>query len=240
MPSSGNHAMDDCIRVAIIHRHQVFRESLAYALSQDSTISLSCQFAELQQVPRNWEGPCPDIALIEMVDASRPFLERVGNLKSVCPGCRIIMLDVPECDDTVLACVEVTGATGYVNKNGSLDDVFHTIRSVMSGETPCPPRVVNLVFSRVSELSRQITMGQSHSSSGLTRREQDIVRAIEQGLSNKEIAAQLGIEVSTVKNHVHNILDKLQLNDRQSAVRYLKEHGLNASMHASTVHLLNK
>lgn len=62
----------------------------------------------------------------------------------------------------------------------------------------------------------------------LTRREQDIMAAIERGLSNKEIAGELKIEVSTVKNHVHNILDKLHLQNRRSAARYAKEHGFVA------------
>jgi DNA-binding NarL/FixJ family response regulator len=138
------------------------------------------------------------------------------------------MLDVPECDETVLACIEVAGVMGYMTKNRSLDDLFLTIRSVISGEAMCPPRVANLLFSRVSELSRQVASVSSQSVNGLTRREQAIVSAIEKGLSNKEIAVQLGIEVSTVKNHVHNILDKLKQHDRQSAVRYVKQHGLGA------------
>jgi two-component system nitrate/nitrite response regulator NarL len=220
--------MDACIRIAIIHHHRLLRESLAHALSQDPAISLCCQISNVDEIPRNWEGPCPDIILIEMLEASRPFLMRISTLRSACPGCRIIMLDVPECDETVLACIEVAGVMGYMTKNRSLDDLFLTIRSVISGEAMCPPRVANLLFSRVSELSRQVASISSQSANGLTRREQAIVSAIEKGLSNKEIAVQLGIEVSTVKNHVHNILDKLHLHDRQSAVRYVRQHGLGA------------
>ena len=223
--------MDASIRIAIIHHHRLLRESLAYALSQDPAISLCCQISNVDEIPRNWEGPCPDIVLIEMLEASRPFLMRISTLKSECPGCRIIMLDVPECAETVLACIEVGGAMGYATKNGSLDDIFQTIRSVMSGEAMCPPRVANLLFSRVSELSRQVASVSSQPANGLTRREQAIVSAIEKGFSNKEIAVQLGIEVSTVKNHVHNILDKLHLHDRQSVVRYVKQHGLGAPAH---------
>ncbi len=209
-------SMEAPIRIAIIHRNRLFRESLASALSQDSAISLCCQISELEQIPRTWDGPCPDIGLVEMVEASKPFLMRINILKSECPGCRVIMLDVPECDKTVLACIEVAGVMGYMTEYGTLENLFQTIRSVMSGEALCPPRVANLLFSRVSELSRQMTLAQSQSTNGLTRREQAIVRAIEQGLSNKEIVVHLGIGVSTVKNHAHNILDKLHLHDRQS------------------------
>jgi len=223
--------MDACIRIAIIHHHRLLRESLAHALSQDPAISLCCQISNVDEIPRNLEGPCPDIVLVEMIDGSRDFLERIGSLKSECPGCKIIMLDVPECDEMVLACIEIAGVMGYLTKNRSLDDLSQTIRSVMSGEAMCPPRVANLLFSRVSELSRQVASVSSQSANGLTCREQAIVSAIEKGLSNKEIAVQLGIEVSTVKNHVHNILDKLHLHDRQSVVRYVKQHRLGAPAH---------
>jgi DNA-binding NarL/FixJ family response regulator len=220
--------MNAHIKVAVVHRSRLFRESLAYALSQSHDLSLCCHVAGLEDFWKEWDGPPPDVILVELTDASRAALLQINRLRSACPGCRLIMLDVPECDQTVLACVEVGGATGYVTENGSLEEVFGAVRSAMSGETHCPPRVANLVFSRVAELSQQIATAKVHESNGLTRREQAIVRAIEQGLSNKEIAIELGIEVSTVKNHVHNILDKLKQHDRQSAVRYVKQHGLGA------------
>lgn len=223
--------MDTHIKLALIHRNRLLRESLARAMSQDPAISLCCQIGELEQIPRVWGGLCPDIGLVELADTSRSFLMGIRTIKSECPGCRIIMLDVPECDKTVLDCIEVAGAVGYMTKSGTLEDLFQMIRSVMSGEALCSPRVAHIVFARVSELSRQIDTIHPELSKSLTRREQAIVSAIEKGLSNKEIAVQLCIEVSTVKNHVHNILDKLHLHDRQSVVRYVKEHGIGASAH---------
>jgi two-component system, NarL family, nitrate/nitrite response regulator NarL len=77
-------------------------------------------------------------------------------------------------------------------------------------------------------LASQISNARTSETSCLTRREQDIMEVIERGLSNKEIASQLKIEISTVKNHIHNILDKLHLQDRRSAARYAKEHGFVA------------
>lgn len=223
--------MNASARIAVIHHSRLFRESLAYALSRNESLILCWHGSGLEDVPREWGSPVPNIILVEMTDASRVALMKVNNLKSEWPGSKIIMLEVPERDETVLACIEVGGATGYVTDNGSLDDVFRAIRSVMLGETLCPPRVAHLVFSRVSELSQQIGSTCLQSSKSLTRRERAIISAIERGLSNKEIAAQLGIEVSTVKNHVHNILDKLKQHDRQSAVRYVRQHGFGAPTH---------
>ena len=86
-----------------------------------------------------------------------------------------------------------------------------------------------MAFGRVSSLARQIGDYRSGNGTCLTRREAEIVRLIDDGLSNKEIAVRLHIEVSTVKNHVHNILDKLQLHNRYSAVKLAKAQGLTAS-----------
>jgi DNA-binding NarL/FixJ family response regulator len=96
----------------------------------------------------------------------------------------------------------------------------------MRDEALCSPRIASQAFSRIARLAHQVNESWSGQSPHLTCREMEIVKSIEEGLSNKEIAVRLHIEVSTVKNHVHNILDKLKLQDRRSAVRFVKGHGL--------------
>ncbi|HEU5091676.1 MAG TPA: response regulator transcription factor, partial [Nitrospira sp.] len=114
------------------------------------------------------------------------------------------------------------GAAGYLLIDSSLDDLIGNIKAVMNGETLCSPRVASLAFDRVSALTRQIESRQVVDKARLTKRETEIVRLIDEGLTNKEIAVHLHIEVSTVKNHVHNILDKLHLHNRYSAVKHIK------------------
>lgn len=101
-----------------------------------------------------------------------------------------------------------------------------SINAVMRGEVLCSPRIARLAFDRVSTLARRVDHGYTINEGRLTRREAEIVRLIDDGLSNKEIAARLHIELSTVKNHVHNILDKLHLRNRYSVVKYAKAQGL--------------
>jgi DNA-binding NarL/FixJ family response regulator len=219
------------VRVVIVHSNRLFRETLAMTLSQQEGITVSGEVFGLDQIHADGADLQCDTCLVE---ASAPILrclEQVRGLQVIVPGCKIIMLGVPDTDEAILACIEVGGASGYVLDHGSFDDVVRNIRAVAAGETVCSPHVANLAFARMSALARQANVTGTNHPQCLTRRERDIIESIEQGLCNKEIAARLGIEVSTVKNHVHNILDKLKLQDRRSAVRYVKEHGLTANLH---------
>ena len=219
------------IGVGIVHSHRMFRETLAMTLSQQEGIDVRCEVSGLDRVHADGAELQCDIILIE---ASTPLCrcyEKVRGLQTIVHGCKSIILGVPDTDEAILACIEVGGASGYVLDNGSFDDVVRNIRAVAVGETVCSPHVANLAFARMSALARRANGTEANQPQYLTRREQDIIESIEKGLCNKEIAARLGIEVSTVKNHIHNILDKLKLQDRRSAVRYVKEHGLTANLH---------
>ncbi len=219
------------IRIVIFHSCRLFRETLGMTLSQQEGIAVSSQVSGLDQIHADRSEFQGDIFLVE---ASAPLpicLDQARCLQTIMPGCKTIILGVPNTDEAILACIEVGGASGYVLDNGSFDDVVRNIRAVAAGEAICSPHVANLAFARMSALARQASATGDNQQQYLTRREQDIIESIEKGLCNKEIAFRLGIEVSTVKNHVHNILDKLKLQDRRSAVRYVKEHGLIQNLH---------
>jgi DNA-binding NarL/FixJ family response regulator len=94
------------------------------------------------------------------------------------------------------------------------------------GEAFCSPRIAGLLFSRLAERARERERRQQPGMMHLTRREIEVVALIEKGLSNKEIAVHMRIELQTVKNHVHNILEKLQLGSRREAARYARDQGL--------------
>jgi two-component system nitrate/nitrite response regulator NarL len=221
------------IRIVIVHSRRLFRETLAMALSQQEGIAVSREVSSLDQIHADGaEFQCEcDLFLVEASAPVLRCLEQVRCLQTIVSGCKTIILGVPDTDEAVMFCIEVGGASGYVLDNGSFDDVVRNIRAVAAGETVCSPHVANLAFARMSALARQANATGANQRQYLTRREQDIIESIEKGLCNKEIAVRLGIEVSTVKNHVHNILDKLKLQDRRSAARYVKEHGLTENLH---------
>jgi len=114
----------------------------------------------------------------------------------------------------VIACAEA-GVSGYVTREASLDELTGVVESVARGESPCSPRISALLLRRVAETAGRRT--ETDAARRLTRREAEIVGLIDEGLSNKQIAGRLSIELATVKNHVHSILEKLQVERRAEA-----------------------
>ena len=218
------------IRIVIFHSNRLLRESLLLALAQQGGIVVSPEVSRLDQIHASGAEFQSDLFLVEASAPLQICLEQVRCLQTIVPACKTIMLGVQDTDEAILACIEVGGASGYVLDDGSFDDVVRNIRAVVAGETVCSPHVARVAFARISTLACQANTTLTSTPRRLTRREEEIVGSIEKGLSNKEIASQLHIEVSTVKNHVHNIIGKLKMQDRQSVVQYIKEHGLTGNL----------
>jgi two-component system nitrate/nitrite response regulator NarL len=158
----------------------------------------------------------PDIVLLEAAAASRP--EVVQSILEVAPQAKVVAFAIADEEQDAIHCAEA-GAAGYVSREASIEDLVATIVRVAHGEFPCSARVAALLAHRISFLAAE--RAPNATASALTRRERQILRLIDDGLSNKEIAQRLTIEVSTVKNHVHHILDKTQASRRsQAAARF--------------------
>ena len=164
----------------------------------------------------------PTVALIDIGLPDGDGIDVTRALHKDVPEVKVIILGMPDLADEIMSCIEA-GAVGYVLKEASFDYLVDTIRSAHRGESFCSPRIAASLFSRVAELSSGQEVGTSVQ---LTPREIEVVNRIAEGLSNKQIAEKLFIEVQTVKNHVHNILDKLQLHNRLEAVRYARQKNL--------------
>ena len=158
-------------------------------------------------------GDAPDVALVD--GAMRASLAAVRSVRERWPECRVIVLSVSEVDGDVLRFAEA-GVAGYLASDSCKGDLIAAIESVERGEAACPPRVAAALLRRVARLAG----GPPAADSCLTAREAEILRLIDEGLSNKDIATRLYIGVPTVKTHVHNILRKLGANRRgQAAAR---------------------
>src|SRR5262245_30890116 len=138
-------------------------------------------------------------------------------------GPEIVVIGVTEDEAEVIAWAEA-GVSGYVNRDSPLAHLVAAIIGAGRGELLCSPRVAGALLRRVSTLSRrQASRGRAEQ---LTVRELEIVKLLEEGLSNKEIAQRLWIELPTVKNHVHNILEKLEVRRRTEAVARARREGV--------------
>jgi two-component system NarL family response regulator len=167
----------------------------------------------------------PEVALIDLGMPGKDGIEVTQTLRKDAPEVKVIILGMPDLTDEIMACIEA-GAAGYVLKEATFDSLVDTIRSVHRGEPFCSPRMAASLFSRIAELAGERVLKIPLSSVKLTPREVEIINEIADGLSNKEIAKALSIEPQTVKNHIHNILDKLQLHNRLEAVEYARDRKL--------------
>lgn len=200
------------IRVAIVADTRLYREGLAHVLGRHPRLSVIATAARQDEALASLPQLEADVILVDMSmpdshSVVRVILERV-------PLGRVIALGVIEDGESVLGCAEA-GVAGYVPREASIEDLVMVIESVARGEAICSPRVAASLLRRVAALAGG--HGGELARAHLTGREGEIVRLIDRGLSNKEIARDLGIEVATVKNHVHNILEKLQVHRRGEA-----------------------
>ncbi len=219
---------DQIIRIAILHSNQLLRESLHGCLEHVPSFAIMQTASRLEELEAVLGSDRSDLLVVEfgLLRQRERYRERICALS---PEVKTLVIDVPDNEDEILYCIETGGASGYLLCNALVGELVRNIKTIMRGETLCSPRIAHLSFHRLSRFARRSEEARRVNGTHLTRREAEIVRLIEAGLSNKEIATRLTIELSTVKNHVHNILDKLQLHNRHSAVNYMKGQGFAAN-----------
>lgn len=200
-------------RVFILSDFGILCEGLVLALAQQpSVMVVGASAAPIS--PGEIAGLCPDVLILDTATACG--LDISVALRQLLPDIRIVAIAVGEVEDEVIACAKA-GVVGFVSREGSTQDVATAIHCAVRGEFVCPPRLAALSFSRIGALSATRSEASSKSS-GLTRREHQIVSLVGEGLSNKEIARVLQIRTATVKNHIHNILAKMQMRRRAEVV----------------------
>jgi DNA-binding NarL/FixJ family response regulator len=200
------------IRIAVVAEVRLYREGLADMLRGEPGIDVVATASGADDAVRALRDLEPAVVLIDMAIPDNVWLIRA--LVAAAPGTRVVALAVPEIEREVLACAEA-GVAGYVTRDGSIEDVVAAVESAARGELLCSPRMAATLFQRVATLA--LEQSPADIESRLTTRELEILNLIDQGLSNKEIARRLTIELSTVKNHVHHILDKLNVSRRSEA-----------------------
>ena len=214
--------MDESIRVFIIDDNSLLREGLVHMLAEQDGIAAVGSAESGDEALKQILDLRPDVALVDIGIPGNDGIEVTQALRRDLPDVKVIILGMPDVTNEIMACIEM-GAAGYILKEASFDYLVETIRSAHRGESFCSPQIAASLFSRVAELAGDRI---PESAVKLTPREIQIVNTIAEGLSNKEIAQKLSIEVQTVKNHIHNVLDKLQLHTRLEAVQYARERNM--------------
>jgi two-component system, NarL family, nitrate/nitrite response regulator NarL len=213
LPTSASQSQG-MIRVFIVAEIRLFREGLAHVLrNRIDVVGMAATWAEA--APSVLEQS-PQIVLLELTTPQS--FDAVGQILELDPGHKIVALGVPNSEEELFACAEV-GISGYVTRDDSLDTMLEAIERVAQGELLCSPRMAAALFARINALT---TVARPADAFRLTAREREIAVLINNGYSNKAIAQQLRIALPTVKNHVHHILEKLQVHRRGEAAARLR------------------
>lgn len=202
-------------RVLVVSDVLLYREGLSASLRRDGRLEVaaaaSCSeaFAAALRL-----APC---ALL--VDASTVAgLALARRFHAACPTIRLIGFGISEEGGDVIACAEA-GLVAFVDRDGTVESLVAAVLGALRGELACSPRVAAMMCDRLASLA----VTRSDTAAPLTRREREVAALIAEGLSNKEIAIDLRIGPATVKNHVHNILEKLNVRRRAAIVSRLRE-----------------
>lgn len=200
------------ISVFILSDNRLLRESLGRILSKrgDLKIVSSQGFSEStrEEVTRS----AADVILLDSPDFVCSGVSGARTQKES-RGLRMLLVAMEEDEQVFLRAIRA-GAMGFIPKDASSLDVVAAVRSVARGEAVCPPRFCKFLFDCISSPLKTPLEGDANVNFLLTRREQQLVPMIGQGLTNKEIAQQLNLSEQTIKNHVHRILQKIGVDSR--------------------------
>jgi two-component system nitrate/nitrite response regulator NarL len=209
------------IRIFVVADIRLYREGLAHMLAREQRFCIAGSAGAREEVVSRLRTTRAEIVLLDM--AMTGSVGVVRALIEAAPDVKVVALAVTETEDEILSCAEA-GIVGYVPRDGSVHDLIATIESVVRGEARCSPQITAALLRRVASLAAERRV--EGPAAALTPRQLEIVRLIGQGLSNKEIARRLCIELSTVKNHVHSALEKLGTHRRAEAARLVRRGGL--------------
>ena len=210
------------INLLLVNETRLMGNVIAAALEDEPDIHvIACvtNMDDAMQIVREKEV---DVALVSTRLPDQGALKLTSAITELTPSTKVLALGLTEEKQRVLRYLEA-GATGYILKDDSLEDLIETVRAAQDGKVFVSPQIAAALIERLSNLAHMFSGIENSVSdtAGLTSRELEVLKLIGDGLTNQRIAEQLVIEVGTVKNHVHNILDKLNVSSRGEAAAYL-------------------
>jgi DNA-binding NarL/FixJ family response regulator len=199
--------------VLVVAEVRLYREGLAGSLAACPRLAVVGTCANRADACERAPQLHPDVVVLDM--ATRESFELIRDLRSGVLPCKVLAFAVDEIGADIIECAEA-GAAGYVTADASVEDLVMAIERIARSELVCSPRIAAQLFGRISERGERWSV----EAKTLTSRERQVLDYLRQGKSNKEIARTLNIAEPTVKNHVHNLLEKLDVTTRAQAAAY--------------------
>jgi DNA-binding NarL/FixJ family response regulator len=208
------------IRVLLVDDQELFRRGVKMVLEAEGTLEVE-EADDGAKALASVEANPPDVVLLDVRLPGRSGVEICAAIKAASPSTAIIMLTASDEEQDLYQSIK-SGASGYLLKDGSTyDQVAEAVRLGASGQSLITPRMATKLLDEFVTMTK--TPGIS---SQLTQRELQVLRHVAKGQSNREIAEELFISENTVKNHIRNLLEKLQMKSRMEAAMYAVRENL--------------
>jgi two-component system NarL family response regulator len=207
------------IRTLIVDDHALFRRGLEMVLESEPGIELVGEAGDGEEAVRVAGESLPDVVLMDIRMPRSSGIEACRALKDVAPSAKIVMLTISDEEEDLFEAIRA-GASGYLLKDIPLDEVASAVRAVYGGQSLINPSMASKLLTEFAALARrdEDERPQQVPAPRLTEREIEVLRLVARGMNNRDIAKELFISENTVKNHVRNILEKLQIHSRMEAV----------------------
>jgi len=206
--AKGGAGGDESIRVVISDDHDLFRRGLRMVLEAEEDIAVVAEAGDGQEALARVEELAPDVVLMDVRMPRMGGIEATRLIRQLFPITRIIVLTVSDEEDDLLGAVKA-GANGYLLKEVSIEEVADAVRKVYAGESLLSAPLASKLLAEFSGPTRSVDDPMT-SAVRLTEREVQVLKLVALGHANTQIAAELAVSESTVRDHVANILTKLQ------------------------------
>ena len=207
------------IRTIIVDDHALFRRGLEMVLEEEPDIELVGQASDGAEAVEKAAESLPDVVLMDIRMPRSSGIEACRAVKEAAPSAKIIILTISDEEEDLFEAIRA-GASGYLLKDIPLDEVAEAVRSVHGGQSLINPSMAGKLLTEFATLARRDgeARAQEVPAPKLTEREMEVLKLVARGMNNRDIAKELFISENTVKNHVRNILEKLQIHSRMEAV----------------------
>ncbi len=223
---------DDPIRILLVDDQPLFRKAIATLIDEQPDFTVVGEAENGLDGVEQARALQPDLVVLDVDMPVMNGVEAVRLIREQVPATKVVMLTVSEDEDDLFDAIRY-GAHGYLLKDLRPEQLYDMLRSVMRNETPLSPAIAGRVLTALRGWGQSGGTGPIRSAPSatpegpaLTRREIEILQLVADGLSNKEIGVRLSITEGTVKNHVHNALEKLHLENRIQAAAYVVRQGM--------------
>ena len=210
---------DEPIRVLIVDDHALFRRGLVMVLEQEKDIDLVGEAGDGAEAVNIAQDTMPDVVLMDVRMPRRGGIEATSQIKAIAPHTKILMLTISDEEADLYDAIKA-GASGYLLKEISIEEVANAIRQVHAGQSMISPSMASKLLTEFATMVKKTDEKPAAAQPRLTEREMEVLRLVAKGRNNRDIAKELFISENTVKNHIRNILEKLHLHSRMQAVVY--------------------